>query len=186
MELCKGSTQTQKQLSNYPAAFERAVSRHARREGGYVDNRSDPGGETKFGISKREYPQAPSRRSPAGEAIAIYSATGGSAPATASCRADRGEDFDLAVNIGPEHAVRCLQRALRACVGGSRKTERSAPRDSRRRRAANQLALSRRCAPRRPAITARWRRSSAGDAQRRLEFLTGWLQPGVRVTRAAI
>ncbi|MGH7917268.1 MAG: putative peptidoglycan-binding domain-containing protein, partial [Candidatus Binataceae bacterium] len=23
--------------------------------------------------------------------------------------------FDLAINIGPEHAVRCLQRALRAC-----------------------------------------------------------------------
>jgi lysozyme family protein len=48
----QGSTQTQ----NYPPAFARAIARLLGDEGGLVDTPADPGGETKFGISKREYP----------------------------------------------------------------------------------------------------------------------------------
>ena len=33
--------------------FEKAVERVLENEGGYVNHPSDPGGETKFGISKR-------------------------------------------------------------------------------------------------------------------------------------
>jgi len=36
--------------------FERAFSFVVGEEGGYVNNSIDPGGETKFGISKRAYP----------------------------------------------------------------------------------------------------------------------------------
>jgi lysozyme family protein len=36
--------------------FDRALPIVLRFEGGYVDHPSDPGGETKFGISKRSYP----------------------------------------------------------------------------------------------------------------------------------
>lgn len=45
---------------NFDAAFERLLGH----EGGYVDNPRDPGGETKYGISRRSYP---------GEDIAGYS-----------------------------------------------------------------------------------------------------------------
>lgn len=36
--------------------FQQAVTFVLNQEGGYVDNPRDPGGETNFGISKREYP----------------------------------------------------------------------------------------------------------------------------------
>ena len=55
------SPQTQS-TQNYPPAFERAVARVLSDEGGYVDNPADPGGETNFGISKREYPDSISWR----------------------------------------------------------------------------------------------------------------------------
>lgn len=37
---------------NFDTAFERLIGH----EGGYVNHKSDPGGETKYGISKRQYP----------------------------------------------------------------------------------------------------------------------------------
>jgi len=46
------NTQTQ-EPKNHPPAFERAIARLLGDEGGYVDNPADPGGETKFGITKR-------------------------------------------------------------------------------------------------------------------------------------
>src|SRR5207244_1797640 len=109
----QGSTQTQ---SNYPPAFERAVARVLGDEGGYADNPSDPGGETKFGISKREYPQLDIAALTRADAIAIYYRDWwqryrySELPGPIAAKV-----FDLAVNIGPAHAVRCLQRALRAC-----------------------------------------------------------------------
>ncbi len=36
--------------------FEKSVAFVLRREGGYVNDPNDPGGETKYGISKRSYP----------------------------------------------------------------------------------------------------------------------------------
>ena len=36
--------------------FEEAFTRLIGHDGGYVNHPSDPGGETKFGISKRAYP----------------------------------------------------------------------------------------------------------------------------------
>ena len=41
-------------------------------EGGYVDNPADPGGETKFGISKREYPDLEIATLTRADAVAIY------------------------------------------------------------------------------------------------------------------
>ena len=37
-------------------SFERAIEFVLKHEGGYVDNPADPGGETRFGISKKTYP----------------------------------------------------------------------------------------------------------------------------------
>ena len=49
-------TETLLTLSVTDAAFDDAVDFTLKWEGGYVNNPKDPGGETKFGISKRSYP----------------------------------------------------------------------------------------------------------------------------------
>ena len=128
------STQTQ-EPKNYPPAFERAIARLLGDEGGYVDNPADPGGETKFGITKREYPDLDIEALTRDEAIAIYYRDWWQRYRYSELPGPiAAKTFDLAVNIGPDHAVRCVQRALRACgTARSRKTERSAARRLRRR-----------------------------------------------------
>lgn len=93
---------------NFYEAFDRLISN----EGGYVNNPADPGGETKFGISKRSYPTVDIKNLTREQAKAIY-------------LRDfwlRGEMdqfdgaiafqvFDAAVNHGIETAIRLLQRA---------------------------------------------------------------------------
>ena len=41
---------------SFDPVFEKAISFTLKYEGGYVNNPNDPGGETKYGISKRKYP----------------------------------------------------------------------------------------------------------------------------------
>src|SRR5690606_28008981 len=52
--------------------FRRAVEVVLKHEGGYVNNPSDPGGETKYGISKRSYPELDIANLTQEDAIAIY------------------------------------------------------------------------------------------------------------------
>lgn len=52
--------------------FERAVEFVLRWEGGYVHNPADPGGETKYGISKRSYPYLDIKNLTREQAIEIY------------------------------------------------------------------------------------------------------------------
>lgn len=162
---------------SYPPAFVRAVNRLLVNEGGYVNNPSDPGGETKFGICKRDYPAVNIALLKREQAIEIYyrdwwlrfrySALPG--PIGAKL-------FDLAVNIGPEHATRCLQRALRAC--GRRVEEDGVPGTEtwRSAAAANQLALM--AALRSEAaghyrLLAKQDGGQSGNGEN--EFLNGWL-----------
>ena len=173
----QGSTQPQKQLSNYPAAFERAVARVLGDEGGYANNPSDPGGATKFGISQREYPQLDIAALTRADAVAIYYRDWwqryrySQLPGPVAAKV-----FDLAVNIGPAHAVRCLQRALRAC--GRRLTEDGALGRATAMAAAgaNQLAL---IAALRAEAAGYYRALAALERGRRAggdrEFLEGWL-----------
>lgn len=97
-------------MSRFDEAFARVIGE----EGGYVNDPKDPGGETKFGISKRAYPDEDIARLTLERAKAIY-------------RADywnriHGDElpppideftFDFAVNAGADMAVKILQR----CVG---------------------------------------------------------------------
>jgi len=53
-------------------AFERAMDVIFRWEGGYVDNPKDPGGETKYGICKRSYPDLNIKKLTKTQAKAIY------------------------------------------------------------------------------------------------------------------
>jgi lysozyme family protein len=101
-------------------SFERAIEFVFRWEGGEVDDPADPGGHTKFGISKRAFP---------GEDIAALTKE----RATELYRvhywdAARCEElpwpvalgvFDMAVNAGVRMAIRCLQRAVGATDDGS-------------------------------------------------------------------
>jgi lysozyme family protein len=55
-------------MSFFPAAFAIVVGE----EGGYVNDPNDPGGETKYGISKRAYPNVNIPQLTLDEARAIY------------------------------------------------------------------------------------------------------------------
>lgn len=103
----------------YSSEFISAVERLLLDEGGYSNLAGDPGGVTNFGISARAYPDLDIAAMSRADAIAIYWRDWWlkfrfdqlSPGAVAS------KTFNLAVNIGPIHAVRCLQRAIRACAG---------------------------------------------------------------------
>jgi lysozyme family protein len=100
-------------------SFDRAFDHVIGQEGGYSNDPRDPGGETQWGISKRQYPNVDIARLSAEDAREIY-------------RRDywypiRGDDlpvpvaiclFDYAVNSGVEPAARALQRILGVTVDG--------------------------------------------------------------------
>lgn len=99
--------------------FERAVDIILSHEGGYVFNSQDPGGETNFGISKRQYPNVDIKHLSRAEAVEIY-------------RKDYWEPirplllpwrlrlcvFDCAVNQGITRAIKLLQGAVGAVQDG--------------------------------------------------------------------
>jgi lysozyme family protein len=82
-------------------------------EGGYVSNPADPGGETKFGICKRSYPNLDIEHLTRDGARAIYARDywtpilGDELPDVVAL-----VSFDCAVNQGVSSAVKVLQEAL--------------------------------------------------------------------------
>jgi lysozyme family protein len=94
-------------------AFELAFDRLMAHEGGYANDPSDPGGETKYGISKRSYPQEDIPNMTPERAKAIFRRDFWErvhADALPTSVAFQLSDF--AYHSGPETAVRYLQRAL--------------------------------------------------------------------------
>ena len=99
--------------------FEKCLEITLVHEGGYVNDKRDPGGETNMGISKRSYPKEDIRGMTRERASAIY-------------RRDfwnrvKGDDlpdgldlvaFDAAVNSGPSRGAKWLQQALGVTVDG--------------------------------------------------------------------
>lgn len=82
-------------------------------EGGYVNDPRDPGGETKFGISKRAYPMEDIRAMTMERAKVLYLRDyWGPAGCDAVPGPIRFDLFDAAVNSGPKTAVKLLQRAV--------------------------------------------------------------------------
>lgn len=93
--------------------FDRAFEIVLRHEGGYVNDPRDPGGETKYGISKRAYPKEDIANLTTARAKEIY-------------RRDywakiKGDDlpwpialavFDSAVNCGVSRAAKWLQESI--------------------------------------------------------------------------
>ena len=100
--------------------FDQALAYTLRHEGGYVFDPADPGGETRFGISKRSYPQFDIKELTLAEAEYIYRRDYWLAP-----RFNRipnefvaAKVFDLGVNVGTRRAAKLLQRALNQVCGG--------------------------------------------------------------------
>jgi len=100
-------------------SFEKAFEFVILQEGGYVNDSRDPGLETKFGISKRSYPNLDIKSLTLEQAQAIYKRDYWQ---QASC--DRMPPkiaiavFDAAVHHGPKTAIKLLQRALKVADDG--------------------------------------------------------------------
>lgn len=94
-------------MLTFDEAFDRLVSH----EGGYVNNPADPGGETKFGISKRSYPNVDIKNLTLDGAKEIYRRDFWNVVDTAHA-AVKFQAFDFAVNSGIPTALRKLQVAV--------------------------------------------------------------------------
>lgn len=92
--------------------FETAFQVVVGHEGGYVNDPRDPGGETKFGISKRAYPDLDIKALTVDDARVVYRRDYWD-----HCHCDelparlRLAVFDTAVNMGAGAAVKLLQQA---------------------------------------------------------------------------
>lgn len=97
--------------------FEIAIIPVLEHEGGYVNDPKDPGGETKFGISKRSYPDVDIANLTKDQAIEIYRRDFWDKFKYGYINDQRvaTKVFDLAVNMGGSRANKIAQRALRAC-----------------------------------------------------------------------
>jgi len=148
------------------------VSRLLRDEGGYVLNPADPGGATRFGISQRDYPHLDIRVLTRDEAIAIYFRDWWMRFGYGDLAEPIGAKlFNLAVNMGPEHAGRCLQRALRAC---GRPVAEDGVVGAATRAAAAQADQSALIAAFRSEAAGHYRALAAANTANE-EFLPGWL-----------
>ena len=93
-------------------SFDRAFQTLIGHEGGYIDDKNDPGGETKYGISKRSYPNYNIKTLTLENAKIIYKedfwdkVQGDKLPYVVAFNF-----FDGAVNSGVGNSVRWLQRA---------------------------------------------------------------------------
>lgn len=100
---------------NFDNAFEMLIGH----EGGYTNNANDPGGETKYGVSKRAYPDLDIANLTLDQAKAIYYKDYW---LPSHCHewpeSIRFDVFDVAVNSGVKTAIKMVQRAAFAEVDG--------------------------------------------------------------------
>ena len=92
--------------------FYQEIKNVVEREGGYVNDPDDPGGETKYGISKKAYPKVGIKHLTLDDAIEIYK-NDYWIPAKVEHLPDRLQAvyFDMVVNQGLSRAVKILQQA---------------------------------------------------------------------------
>ena len=94
---------------NFDTAFDQLISH----EGGYTEGKGDPGGETKFGISKRSYPMFDIKNLTLADARRLYKRDFWDAGQCDSLPPGLAFDFfDAAVNSGIGNATRFLQRSV--------------------------------------------------------------------------
>lgn len=94
--------------------FRLAVKYVIEDEGGYVNHPKDPGGETKYGISKRSYPGLDIKNLDLDTAIKIYKDDYWDENGIERLPFHiRYQFFDMTVNHGPHLAAKILQRAAK-------------------------------------------------------------------------
>lgn len=99
--------------------FDQAFAKLIGHEGGYVNDPKDPGGETKYGISKRAYPNLDIASLTVDAAKEIYRRDyWDRAGADRYDPAIGFQVFDAAVNSGIVQAVKFLQRAVGVTADG--------------------------------------------------------------------
>ena len=99
--------------------FDESFAKLIGHEGGYVNDKRDPGGETKYGVSKRSYPTLNIASLTEYDAKAIYlrdfwkpAGCDRVPPAIAF------DLFDMAVNSGVSRAIKTLQRVVGTAEDG--------------------------------------------------------------------
>ena len=92
--------------------FEEIIDNVLESEGGYVNDKDDPGGETNMGISKRAYPDLDIKNLTREEARQIYYKDYWT-PSKADQLSNQLREvyFDMVVNFGMRVAARVLQQA---------------------------------------------------------------------------
>jgi lysozyme family protein len=99
--------------------FDEAFAKMIAHEGGFIDHRADPGGATKYGISKRSYPMLDIAALTLDDAKTIYRRDfWGPAGCDAVPDALKFDLFDTAVHSGVGTAVRMLQRVVGETADG--------------------------------------------------------------------
>ena len=94
---------------DFDEAFERLIGH----EGGYVNSPADPGGETKYGISKRSYPHLDIQNLTIAESKRLYKRDyWGPSGCDAVPDGIKFLMFDAGVNSGPAAAIKLLQRSV--------------------------------------------------------------------------
>jgi len=95
--------------------FEAAFAALIDLEGGYINDPDDPGGETKYGISRKSYPDLDIESLTEEEARAIYRKDFWEALSLSEVTTLEiaGEIFDTAVNMGKHAAAVIAQKALK-------------------------------------------------------------------------
>lgn len=104
-----GGTPTEK----FSPKFSRAIPLILKHEGGYVNHPDDPGGETKYGITKRTYPHLDIKTLTVDDAKRIYFEDFWKKYSYENFEFLVGEKvMDMAVNMGPSRSHKLLQQAV--------------------------------------------------------------------------
>ena len=102
------------------ALFELAIVETMKWEGGYVSDPNDPGGETNFGIAKRDHPNEDIQNMTVDRAKQIYrDGYWKNLYSQINSQAVANKLFDMGCNLGVGTAVKLLQSALGVPVDGS-------------------------------------------------------------------
>ena len=100
-------------------SFDKAFQITVGVEGGYVNDPADPGGETRYGISKRAHPDVDIKSLTLDQARDIYRRDYWQAASCDSMPERIGHlVFDCAVHHGVKTAIKLLQRALKVADDG--------------------------------------------------------------------
>jgi lysozyme family protein len=93
--------------------FEQIIDKVLEHEGGYVNDPYDKGGETKFGIAKRWYPDLDIKNLTKSDAVNIYYNNYWKPSKADDLPNDlKATYFDMCVNMGQRQAVKILQQAI--------------------------------------------------------------------------